>query len=202
MNRSDISLCIQHMSQATGTDSTVCLPQRSCFPFYFAVMTYFPPKQLIGTTLCDRFITSILSSEKQFIPFHTKPLLILALNEDTFSAIHMPQPLSPLNTEKTHVNLCLAEPTEIYASTQRLFKVTVPVDGLFSIETHPNLRNTRPCRLANSICQIETNKSFHIWVPNMSNSKKSLPKHTRVGLLTSAPSVVFHQTTASEDDDA
>lgn len=102
-------------------------------------MKNLPPKLLIGNTFCDRFITSILPSKKHVIALNTKPLPILEFNDDTISAIHTPQPLYPLNTKKTHVNLRLVEPTEIDAYTQRLVTVTAPVDGLFTIENHSNL---------------------------------------------------------------
>lgn len=109
------------------------------FPFYFGVMRNFPPKLFMGTTFCDRHIVTIKPVLKQMTPKNSGPLPILAFNDDTVSAIHTPQPLTPHITTKERVNPRLTTTTTVEPYSKQIVPVNAPVDGLFTMETHPNL---------------------------------------------------------------
>lgn len=170
-------------------------------PFYFGAMRNFPPKLLTGTAFCDRHIVTITPALKQIIQKNSRPLQILAFNNDTISAIQTPHPLTPHQTAKEHVNLLLTVPITIEPYSQRLVPFSAPVYGLFTIENHPHLYNSLCCRLANGIVQVGANKTFHVWVLNTSDKPKTFPTHIRVVIITTAPSVIHHQTKIDEDAD-
>lgn len=170
-------------------------------PFYFGIMRNFPQTFLIGTTFCDRYIASIQPGLKNITPKASRPLSILAFNENTVSSIHTPQPLTPHQTMKEHVNLCLTATTKIEPYSQCLVSVSASVDGLFTIETHPNLYHTRSCHLANGVSKITSNQPFYVLLLNRSDKPKQISRHTRVLIVTTAPSVLYHQTSITEDVD-
>lgn len=168
-------------------------------PFYFAAMKQFPTKLLIGTTCCDRHIEKITPATKQIVPRNARPLPVIAFNDDTISVIHTPQPFTAQHTIKENFTFRLSNSVDIEPFSQRLAYVSAPVIGLFTIENHPHLYNSRSCLLTNGIVQVIDDKKFYVWILNMSDKSKKLPRNARVGIVTTAPSDIYHLTSSKEE---
>lgn len=79
--------------------------------------------------------------------------------------------------------------------------VSDPVDSFLTIKIHSNLYHSRSCRLSNGIFQIKKDKNFFVWVLNMSDKLKRFTCHTPAGIIATATSGIYHQTSINVDID-
>lgn len=164
-------------------------------------MPNFPPKVLIGTTFSDRHAASIRPGINLSTLKNSRPLPLLTFNYNNISSIHTRQLFKPHYTAKEHDILGRTTTTTIEPFSQCLLPVTAPVHYIFTIENHPNLYQNRSCSLANGIREIYCNKSLPVWVVNLPNKEKKLPRQTVAGIFTTSTSVIYHQTTITEEVD-
>lgn len=144
-------------------------------------------------------MASITTCLKQITQKNSLPLPILAFNNDTISVIHTPQPLTPHHTSKEHSNRHLATATNIEPYLKGLVPVHALVYGLFTIYNNLNLFHYVFCSRSNFTVQVEADKQIYKRFVNMSNKTKTLPPHTRVGIITTTTPVVYYQTSISGD---
>lgn len=153
---------------------------------WFGIAPHLADDTLLGITFIDRFIRGIFPSEHNVIPWHSKPVAIMARTQlskiERISQLVLDDPVSAaylqVHDDPSHYVVRVARQDVLQPYSLHHVLLNTNSHALFSIEPRALSIGRQNTLAARGVMEVSPWQSFHILVSNFSNWQVHLPKLT------------------------
>ena len=159
---------------------------------HFAVVTDMAVTCILGTTVIDRFVKSILPGPRLIHLHVVPPVAIIGSTTDSSQKTsdqtnHARSPPTATNSNKIH----LAKAVRIPAMSEDQVLARSDQSELCFLQNHPKLARKHNSLMANGVMDIVPGRPFRVLISNFSDKRLRFHKNTVVGLALGSPGGIF-----------